>query len=512
MLSYRRQNPTFRYRIGTDTDPWVETQAHEVRFAELPAGSYRFEVQGEVQPGVWSRPALLQFRIRAPWFLSWPCRVSLLFLLIGIIWLWWRRREAGQLKVRAELEVAVEERTRDLTAARARAEQASRVKSEFVANISHEMRTPLNAVIGFTHLALQMAAQPEVVEYLKNVHLSAKGLLNLINDILDFSKMESGRVEIVPVAFALRPFIAEIASILGREALRKRLELKRIIEDSTPEVVFADQGRLRQVLVNLMGNAIKFTSRGVVTLQVSHSANQLKFAVSDTGIGIPPDKQDTIFEAFQQADNSTSRRYGGTGLGLTISKKLVESMGGQIMLESEPGKGSTFWFTIDAPAASAPTLVAQPLEEMSARPMRILVAEDNRVNQHLMLALLRKRGHTTTVAVNGVEALAAIERDSFDLVFMDIQMPEMDGLEAVRRIRMAEATNGLRLPVVAMTARAMAGDREAILAAGMDDYLEKPIQMERLDAVLSQVSSSGASSPIARPDFGEPAGSGEARP
>jgi signal transduction histidine kinase/CheY-like chemotaxis protein/ligand-binding sensor domain-containing protein len=512
MLSYRRDNPTFRYRIGADNNPWMQTQAREVRFAELPAGHYRFEVQGEVEPGLWSHAALLEFQIRAPWFLSWPFRVSLLFLLAGIIWLWWQQREASQLKVRAELEVAVEERTRDLTAARARAEQASRVKSEFVANISHEMRTPLNAVMGFAHLALQMAEQPEVIEYLKNVHLSAKGLLNLINDILDFSKMESGRVEITPVEFALRPFISEINAILGREASRKKLEMKNVIDDSVPEWISADQGRLRQVLVNLLGNALKFTSRGSVTLQVARSASRLKFTVSDTGIGIPPEKQGIIFEAFQQADNSTSRRYGGTGLGLTISKKLVESMGGQLMLASEPDKGSTFWFSIDAPAASPPAPMVQPAEEMPTRPMRILVVEDNRVNQHLIMALLRKRGHTTAVAGNGLEALAAIERDSFDLVLMDIQMPEMDGLEAVRRIRKAEATTGLRLPVVAMTARAMAGDREAILTAGMDDYLEKPVQMERLDAVLRQASSRTPPPPSAHLGLGEPAGPKEACP
>ena len=180
--------------------------------------------------------------------------------------------------------------------------------------------------------------------------------------------MEAGRVEIVPVAFALRPFIADVASMLRREASRKRLELKSVVEDSTPEWVSADQSRLRQVLVNLLSNAIKFTSRGTVTLQVSHSATQLKFAVSDTGIGIPPEKQAIIFDAFQQADNSTSRRYGGTGLGLTISKKLVESMGGQLMLASEPGKGSTFWFAIEAPAAAAPPPIAQPVEEMPAQP------------------------------------------------------------------------------------------------------------------------------------------------
>lgn len=512
MLSYRRHNPTFRYRIGTEADPWVQTQAREVRFAELPVGSYRFEVQGEVEPGVWSHYALLKFRIRAPWFLSWPFRVSLLFFLAGIIWAWWRQREARQLRVRAELEVAVEERTRDLTAARARAEQASRVKSEFVANMSHEMRTPLNAVIGFTHLALQLAAQPEVVEYLKNVDLSAKGLLDLINDVLDFSKMEAGRIEIVPEPFALRPFVSDIASILGREASRKNIELNSVVADSAPDGVFADPARLRQVLVNLLGNAIKFTSRGAVNLLVDHSAKQLKFTVSDTGIGIPSEKQKVIFEAFQQADNSTSRRFGGTGLGLTISRKLVESMGGHLQLSSEPGKGSTFWFSIEAPPVAVPAPNPKPLEATPARAIRILVAEDNRVNQHLMRALLRKRGHIAVVAANGVEALAALHRDSFDLVLMDIQMPEMDGLEAVRRIRRAEELTGQHLPVVAMTARAMAGDREAILAAGMDDYLEKPVQMERLDAVLSRIASAGPPGPNHHAISGEAGASGEVHP
>ncbi len=510
ILSYRRHYSTFRYRIGNDSSSWVQTRSPEVRFAELPAGSYRFEVQGEVEPGVWSRPAFLNFRIREPWFDSWPCRVVLLLLMVANAWLLWRRREARLRKVRAQLEIEVEERTRDLATARARAEQASRVKSEFVANMSHEMRTPLNGVIGFTHLALQLAEQPEVVEYLKTVQLSAKGLLHLINDVLDFSKLESGRVEIVPVTFALRPFLAEICSMLRREVSRKRLALTTCVDDSVPEWVRADDGRLRQVLTNLLGNAIKFTSHGAVTLEVAPLANRLKFTVTDTGIGIPADKQNIVFDAFQQADNSTSRRYGGTGLGLTISKKLVESMGGQLRLESELGKGSTFWFSIDAPASTPERPVEKPLEETPVRPMRILVVEDNRVNQHLILALLRKRGHITAVAGNGVEALTAVERDSFDLVLMDIQMPEMDGLEAVRRIRKAEEKTGQHLPVVAMTARAMVGDRESILAAGMDDYLEKPVQLERLDAILSLVSTTGLACPIAPPDLGEPTDSGEA--
>lgn len=490
MLSYLRQNPMFHYRLRADpADPWVETQAREVRFAELPPGSYRFEVQGEVNPGIWSQTAALDFRIRAPWYRSLPFRVGLLFLCMAGVWLCWRWREAGQRRIRAALELAVEQRTRDLNVARAHAEEASRVKSEFVANISHEMRTPLNAVIGFAHLASQIAKQPEVAEYLRNVHLSAKGLLDLINEILEFSKLESDKVEIVPEPLALRPFVADLTAIFRPEAVSKMIELKTIIDGSAPAWVLADQIRLRQVLVNLLGNAIKFTSQGAVTLRVEHSAGRLTFSVTDTGIGIPAEKQGVVFEAFHQADNSTSRRYGGTGLGLTISKKLVEFMGGQLSLSSESGKGSTFGFTIDAPPTAPPAAMAIPPEEAPTRPMRVLVAEDNRVNQLLMLALLRKRGHTATVASDGAEALAALERQSFDLVLMDIQMPEMDGLEAVRCIRKGEASTGRRLPVVAMTARAMAGDREAFLAAGMDDYLEKPVQIDRLDAVLHRIAS-----------------------
>jgi CheY-like chemotaxis protein len=354
--------------------------------------------------------------------------------------------------------------------------------------MSHEMRTPLNGVIGITQLALESSRQPEVIKHLEIVQVSAKGLLGLINDVLDFSKIESGLLEIVPIAFALRPFAAEVCSMLRPGALSKGLALESTVGDSVPQWVLADDGRLRQVLVNLIGNALKFTHAGMVSVAVAWAPGRLSFAVSDTGIGIPADKQETIFDAFHQADSSTSRRYGGTGLGLTISKKLVDSMGGTISLDSEPGKGSTFSFTIDAPEAPA-LVAAEPCADRTpASSMSILVAEDNRVNQYLMRALLGKRGHTVTVAENGVEALAALERGSFDLVLMDVQMPEMDGLEAVRRIRDAERSTSDHIPVVALTARAMTGDRETILAAGMDEYLEKPVQIERLEAVLRRFS------------------------
>jgi signal transduction histidine kinase/ligand-binding sensor domain-containing protein/AmiR/NasT family two-component response regulator len=486
MLAYQRQNPLFRYRLGAK-NLWIETHAREVHFAELPPGSYHFEVQGEIGPGAWSYPAERDFRILPPWFRSWPFLASGTSLLAGLIWFWWRQREKRERKVRADLEAAVEERTRGLAAATARAEQESRFKGEFLANMSHEMRTPLNGVLGITRLALEASTEPEVVRHLNTVQFSAKVLLSLINDVLDLAKIEAGMLEIVPAAFAPRALLEEVHAMLGSGAKKKGLLLQISIDDSVPEWVWADDVRFRQVLVNLIGNAIKFTENGSVTATLRHDRTNLHCAVSDTGIGLTPAQQAIIFDVFRQADSSTSRRHGGTGLGLAISRKLVISMGGSLGVESEHGRGSTFSFGIAAPKTLAPEVQLAPSAEMPARPIRILVAEDNKVNQYLLLALLRKRGHSPVIANNGVEALAAYAREPFDLILMDIQMPEMDGIEAVERIRVMEAGTGQRIPVIAVTARAMAGDRENIIAAGMDDYLEKPIQAERLDAILSRL-------------------------
>jgi CheY-like chemotaxis protein/anti-sigma regulatory factor (Ser/Thr protein kinase) len=310
----------------------------------------------------------------------------------------------------------------------------------------------------------------------------------LINDVLDFSKIESGLMEVVRAPFAIRPFVTDLCLMMQQEALVKGLSIASVVDESAPEWVSADDTRLRQVLLNLVANAIKFTARGGVTISVGCAEDRLLFAVADSGIGISAAKSEVIFDAFRQADNSTSRRYGGSGLGLTISKKLVELMGGAISLESEPGRGSTFSFAIAAPYAATPLEELPDAQEVSTESMRVLVAEDHKVNQYLIVSLLRKVGHVPTIVENGVEALSALDRETFDLVLMDIQMPEMDGLEAVRRIRLAERTSGRHLPVVALTARAMAGDRELILAAGMDDYLEKPIRVERLTAALSRIS------------------------
>ncbi|MBS1830913.1 MAG: response regulator [Acidobacteria bacterium] len=406
---------------------------------------------------------------------------GLVFLLYFVFLLFFSRHLNRQWIESVERENALE-------AARLEAERASKAKSEFLTNISHELRTPMNGIIGMTHLAMQIASKPEQLEYLQAVDSSSQHLLRLLNDLLDFSKTESGKLELEKHTFPLRETVEEAMRPFRLLAREKGLALSIEVDQAVPDNVRGDSGRVRQILINLISNAVKFTLQGSIQVRVAcgpFTADRLclEIAVSDTGPGIPPEKCRVIFEPFVQSDPSMTRRYGGTGLGLAICANLAHLMDGQIHVESTPGAGSTFrcslWVDKGRDTLAGLERNVRP-ERLTAHPRRVLVVEDNALNQRLVQRLLERRGHSVSIAQSGAEALASLESQDFDVVLMDVQMPEMDGLEVTRHIRTSAKATTRCVRIIAFTAHAGGSSRQAFLDAGMDDFLPKPLDPERL--------------------------------
>jgi signal transduction histidine kinase/CheY-like chemotaxis protein len=499
----------FRYRLAPLSDEWRETNLREIQFPDLPPGAYRLQIAARDASGQWSpQPAAFGFEIRAPWWQSWWFRllvVLLPILLTAFLLLNRQRREAAE---RQSLEEAVDQRTLELhnqtaelqrqTALAAqeqsRAEAANRAKGEFLAYVSHEIRTAMSGILGATGLLLSASSNPEQQECLCSIQSSADSLHALLNDLLDLSRIEAGRLELFPAPFAIAHSVGGACRNFLPDATRKGLCLTWQIAPLTPEFVIGDGDRLRQVLLNLVGNAVKFTARGSVRVELSSrplegAAIELSCAVIDTGIGIAAEHIDAIFEPFHQGDGSTSQRFGGTGLGLAICSQLVALMGGRIEVESTPGAGSTFRFSIRVRRVEPATGASdhQPAVPVAIAPAvpsrRILLVEDNPVNQRVA-TLLGQRGHLVVIAEDGPSAVMRAAAESFDAILIDGQMPRIDGFGAARRIRAAEAGTGRRTPIFAMTAHSLDSIPDECLAVGMDGVVLKPFQADDLFAAV----------------------------
>ena len=492
VLSFRRPGE-FRYRLDGLEDSYNVTRKGEALYPSIPAGSYSLEVSARREDGSWTKPVQYPFSISPPWWQTWWFRALAVAVLVMATLLAWRWRMRALLARQRDLEKAVEERTCEIQRLLQDTRESARLKSHFLATMSHEIRTPLNGIIGMTKLAMESNDPKEQNEYLGLVESSGQTLLGIVNDILDYSRIEAGRMRLESRPFSLRRVVEESVRMAQPKAGQKGLTLSWSISDDVPDRLAGDVHRLGQVLMNLVGNAVKFTAEGGVRVDVDRENTApsptvtVCFRVRDTGIGIPAELQERIFEPFRQADESTARQFGGSGLGLSICRELVELMSGRIWLESEPGKGSVFGFTAVFAVAAEPVPDGPGPPAGSERRLRVLIAEDNPISRQLASRLLESRGHTTAMATNGHEALAHFETEPFDLILMDMQMPGMGGIEATTRIRERERTLNRRAAIVAMTAGAHGDDRDWLLAAGVDGYVSKPIDPNELYRLIQSL-------------------------
>jgi signal transduction histidine kinase/CheY-like chemotaxis protein/ligand-binding sensor domain-containing protein/HPt (histidine-containing phosphotransfer) domain-containing protein len=493
---------TYRYYLEGFDQGWLEgkeARQRSVRYTNLPPGTYTFHLQASnvnriPSKLVSSAPIVILEPIWKRWWF-----LLLASLTVGLVVL-----ASARATIRWRYALSLEKEVVHRRQTEKELVRAYQLKSEFMANMSHEIRTPMNAVIGLTSLLLDTQLTREQRQYVETVNTSASSLLELINEILDFSKIEAGMLELEAVNFDLRALVEETCRALKPKADDKGLELRLSFAPGLPQVLRGDQGRLRQILGNLLENAIKFTVKGWVSLQVAldkenGSEAEIRFVVQDTGIGIPEDKQETVFQAFAQADGSTTRSFRGAGLGLAIAKELCQLSGGRIGLESQEGKGAKLWFTVRLikPKGEQSELEVKANDNSESRvssgfnnlnrDVRVLIAEDDLVNQRVIVGTLAKMGFQADVVNNGLEAIRAVGNGSYDVVLMDVQMPEMDGLEAARQIRSPQHAPASRtVPIIAVTAFPVGEYRERCLDAGMDDFLTKPIHPAALAAAISR--------------------------
>lgn len=480
------QNPFSLLIVNLDTIEILSANST----AEGMLGFNRIELQGQKISTIIEVPESIRLpKLAVGQSQQWESRMKIadgqqIDVAVVIHGIWFQQQQAGLVVIE---DITDRKRIREeLQAAKELAEESSRLKERFMANMSHEIRTPMNAILGLSELLEKSCLDEEQSESVKAIRQSASNLLVIINDILDFSKLNADKLEIVPTAMRLGDLSNQVYSAQYYHAENKGVQLQCVVDPSLPEAVQADPIRLGQILLNLISNAIKFTNRGKVSLRISPHQGRIRFEVKDTGIGIKPERLEVIFEDFAQADSSISSTYGGTGLGLTISRKLVDLMGGELQVESELSVGTRFWFELemvetDAPAEAQINTTGDTIDSKSLQGCRILLVEDDPINRLVATKMLASTGAEVELAENGAVAVDQIQKKGFDLVLMDVQMPVVGGIEATQKIR-SEINS--KIPIIALTANAVKGDRERFLAVGMTDYLAKPYTR---DGLLSMI-------------------------